>query len=133
MGFRGLLFHEYAHALFHRATRGASAPTWLNEGLAEYARLRGDPGPAVICLPSSHSYPLRDLHGSFGQFGRYSAHFAYLEARHATERFIERYREEGMRSLLSALATEPDFPQAFRRATGQEYQAFARAFDGELH
>lgn len=48
LAFKGTLFHEYAHALFHRSTRGAGGPAWLNEGFADIARLKGDPGPALL-------------------------------------------------------------------------------------
>jgi tetratricopeptide (TPR) repeat protein len=131
LAFRGTLFHEYAHALFHRSTRGATGPAWLNEGLADIARLRGDPGPALLCQPSTHSFPLRTLHAGFGRLDRRTAHYAYLEARHALERLIERHGEEGIRNLLAAMSTEPDFSRAFERAFGEDYDSFARAFDAE--
>ena len=132
LAFKGTLFHEYAHALFHRSTRGASGPAWLNEGFADIARLRGDPGPALLCQASVHSFPLKSLHGGFGRLDRRNAHYAYLEARHALERLIERHGEEGVRNLLAAMATEPDFSRAFERALGQDYESFSRAFDTEL-
>ena len=132
LAFRGTLFHEYAHALFHRSTRGAAGPAWLNEGFADVARLRGDPGPTLLCRPSTHSFPLRTLHAGFGRLDRRNAHYAYLEARHALERLIERHGEEGIRNLLAAMSTEPDFSRAFERAFGQDYDSFARAFDAEV-
>ena len=131
LAFRGTLFHEYAHALFHRSTRGATGPTWLNEGFAEIAKLRGDPGPKLLCQASVHNFPLKSLHGAFGRLDRRHAFFAYLEARHALERIIERHGEEGVRNLLTTMATERDFPRAFERALGQDYDTFAQAFDTE--
>ena len=131
LAFKGTLFHEYAHALFHRSTRGAGGPAWLNEGFADIARLKGDPGPALLCQPSTHSFPLRTLHAGFGRFDRRTARYAYMEARHALERLIERHGEEGIRNLLAAMSTEPDFSHAFERAFGQDYDSFARTFDAE--
>jgi tetratricopeptide (TPR) repeat protein len=128
LAFRGTLFHEYAHALFHRATGGKPAPTWLNEGLADVARLRGDPGPQVRCHPDVH----RALEGSFQRIPDWrSASLAYLEARHAVERIAERHGEAGVRAVLAELSTGAPFPAAFERALGEEYATFAAAFDAE--
>ena len=130
--FRGTLFHEYAHALFHRATGGKSAPAWLNEGFADVAKLLGDPGPAVRCTPDVHTFPLRALEGPFGRIGNHrAAHLAYLEARHAVEHIIERHGEAGVRAVLAEVSTGAPFPAAFERALGNEYAAFAATFDAE--
>jgi len=130
--FRGTLFHEYAHALFHRATGGRSGPAWLNEGFADVAKLLGDPGPAVRCTPDVHTFPLRALEGSFGRIGNHrSAHLAYLEARHAVEHIVERHGEAGVRAVLAEVSTGAPFPAAFERALGEDYATFAAAFDAE--
>lgn len=131
LAFKGTLFHEYAHALFHRATGGKGAPTWLNEGFAEVARLRADAGPAVRCGADAHAFPLRALEGGFGGLNRSAAWYAYLEARHAVERMIERHGEGGVRSLLAELSGGTPFALAFEKALGEEYATFAARFDGE--
>jgi len=128
--YRGTLFHEYAHALFHRATRDVPAPHWLNEGLASFAGLRGDPGPAVTC-PAGHAFPLAGLSGAFGRLDRRSAHWAYLEGRHAVERLVERHGEEGIRTLLREVASQGDYRRGFERAFGEDPDEFARRFDAE--
>ena len=130
--FRGTLFHEYGHALFHRATAGKHAPAWLNEGFADVARLRADPGPAVRCTPDVHLFSLRALEGGFQRIGNHrAAHLAYLEARHAVERIMERHGEDGVRALLGELSTGAAFPAAFERTLGEDYQTFVAAFDVE--
>ena len=133
LAFRGTLFHEYAHALLHRATAGKSIPTWLNEGLAEVARYRADVGPAALCLADSHSFRLRSLEGSFQGLNQNAAFYAYLESRHAVERVIDRFGERGVRAVLSEVSRGSPFALAFERALGVEYGAFTRAFDAEVH
>lgn len=128
--YRSTLFHEYAHALFHRATRGVPAPHWLNEGLASFAGLRGDPGPAVTCL-TGHGFPLGSLSAGFLRLDRRSAHWAYLEGRHAVERLVERHGEEGIRALLREVASQSDYRRGFERAFGEDSDEFARRFDAE--
>ena len=132
--FRGTLFHEYAHALFQRATSGKGGPAWLNEGFADVAKLQADPGPSVRCTPDVHLFPLMALEGGFGRIGNHrQAHQAYLEGRHAVERILERHGQEGIRALLAALSTGAPFPTAFERALGEDYTTFAGAFDAEGH
>ena len=130
--FRGTLFHEYAHALFHRAIGARNvAPTWLNEGFAEVAKHRADPGPPVRCMQDAHGFPLRSLESSFQGLNHRAAGFAYLEARHAVERIIDRHGEQGVRAILSELSRGAPFAVAFQRALGEEYETFAAGFDAE--
>jgi tetratricopeptide (TPR) repeat protein len=115
--FRGTLFHEYAHALFHRVTGRKGGPAWLNEGFASVAGLQGDPGPSVRCTSDVHLFPLRNLEGSFGQIGNHKqAHLAYLEGRHAVERIIERHGQAGVRGHSLRDVHRAPFATAFERA-----------------
>ncbi|HMK72641.1 MAG TPA: hypothetical protein VK454_04840, partial [Myxococcaceae bacterium] len=128
--FRGLVFHEYAHAVFQRVTRGAHTPTWLNEGIAELAKLRVDPAPPVPCS-SGHGLPLARLGPSFGALGVSDARRAYPEARHAVERLVARRGEDGLRALLAATGQSGDFERAFSEVYGERFDAFAQGFDAE--
>ncbi len=130
--FRGTLFHEYAHALFHRATGKRGGPAWLNEGYADVAKLQADPGPPVRCTADVHLFPLRSLEESLGRIGNHKqAHLAYLESRHAVEHIIERHGQEGIRAILSQMSTGAPFETAFARALGEDYATFAATFDAE--
>ncbi|HEY1907866.1 MAG TPA: hypothetical protein VGG91_17590 [Myxococcaceae bacterium] len=133
LAFRGTLFHEYAHALLHRATAGNSVPTWLNEGLAEVARYRGDTGPTALCKADTHSWRLRVLEGGFQGLNSNAAFYAYLESRHAVERLIGRFGERGVRAVLAEVSRGAPFAVAFEKALGVEYGEFTRAFDAEAH
>jgi hypothetical protein len=130
--FRGTLFHEYAHALFQRATSGKGGPAWLNEGFADIAKLQADPGPPLRCTPDVHYFPLKTLEVGFGRIGSHKqVHLGYLEARHAVEHILEKHGQEGVRALLGVLSTGAPFPVAFERALGEDYATFASAFDAE--
>jgi len=130
--FRGTLFHEYSHALFHRATGRRGGPAWLNEGYADVAKLQADPGPSVRCTADVHLFPLRALEESLGRIGNHKqAHLAYLESRHAVERIIERHGQEGIRAILSQMSTGAPFESAFTSALGEDYATFAAKFDAE--
>jgi len=128
--FRGLMFHEYAHALFQRVTRGVRAPAWLNEGLAEVAKQRADPSAPVPCS-AGHGLPLGRLTPAFGQLGRAEASRAYPEARHAVERLIARGGEDSVRTLLTETGERGDFERAFQAVYGESPASFAASFDAE--
>lgn len=128
--FRGLVFHEYAHAVFQRVTRGVRTPQWLNEGIAELAKLRVDAAPPVPCS-AGHGLPLSRLGPGFGALGVGEARRAYPEARHAVERLVARRGEEGLRALLAATGQSGDFEQAFAEVYGERFDAFAAGFDAE--
>ena len=129
-GFQRTLFHEYAHALFHRASGGARAPTWLNEGFAQVAEVVQ--GETIGCSPDAHAFPLQKLEGSFQGLNRKGAWFAYLESRHAAERLMKLHGVHGVRSVLAEMSRGSPFPVAFQRALGEDYASFAAAFDAEL-
>jgi len=130
--FRGTLFHEYAHALFHRAIGKRGGPAWLNEGFASVARLQVDPVPPVRCTPDAHLFPLRSLESGLARIGNHKqVRLGYLEGRHAVERIIERHGQGGVRALLAQMSTGAPFETAFERALGESYPGFAAAFDAE--
>jgi hypothetical protein len=130
--YRATVFHEYAHALFHRATGGAEAPAWLNEGLAELAADKAGPGTEVTCA-TGHALPLHLLEKSFSQLEARQMKPAYLEARHAFERLMARHTLAKVRALLAALKERQDFDRAFEKSLGQTVTAFGNGFDAEAN
>ena len=130
--FKVVLYHEYAHGLFERATKEGrpAAPGWLNEGLAELADHLADPVPLGGCRVG-HTFPLRSLPAAFGALDRQRAHPAYLQARHAVERLRETYGDARLRGLLSELARARDFDRAFEATFGVPYAKWAADFDRE--
>jgi len=129
--FRTTLYHEYAHALFHRLTGGAHDPAWLNEGLAQRAGNLVNKLGAVGCN-MGHISALRALEAGFGRFPTARmARAAYDEAFHATDRLVEQHTLERVRGLLKAMATQRDFEAAFEASLGKSYAVFANEFDGE--
>lgn len=128
--FKEVLFHEYAHAVFHRMTRGTKAPTWLNEGLAQVAERRVTNGPAPLC-PESHGAPLRALEESFSRLSAGQASLAYPTAWHGAERLVERFGMARLRELLNELPRSGDFRRSFERTFDVPYERFVAQFDAE--
>ncbi len=128
--FRATLYHEYAHALFHRSTGNATCPAWLNEGLAEVAAERAG-GETTLTCAAGHTLPLRNLERSFSLLDARQARVAYLEARHATDRLIAKHSIEKVRECLKLAKKSHDFEGAFDEAMGESVTSFASSFDAE--
>jgi hypothetical protein len=130
--FKETLFHEYAHGVFEHVTGEGrrTAPTWLNEGLASVSGNLVAPVPLGGCR-MGHTFPLRSLEKSFGNFDRAHAHPAYLEARHAAERLRETFGERRVQDLLKETAKKKSFEAAFESALGVSYAKWAQDFDTE--
>ncbi|MBI3184571.1 MAG: hypothetical protein HYZ28_20745 [Myxococcales bacterium] len=123
--FQRTLAHEYAHALFHRATGGVRAPAWLNEGLAQLAE-----NPSVITSCGfGHLAPLRQLHGPFMRLNAAQAQAAYPTAHHAVEGLWKARGAAGIQMLLREIKRGVEFERAFESFLGKPYARFAEAFD----
>jgi len=107
---RALLFHEYAHAVYHEQT-GTDRPYWLNEGLAELSE-RVSSGRAGLThseraalrrrIDAGRWIPLRSLAPSFSGLGDDDARAAYIESM-AAAAWIEWRTDAAQRARLLAL------------------------------
>lgn len=120
---RRVLLHEYTHALIH--TICATAPLWLNEGLAEY--LSGG-------WPSrtTQKIPLTALHdnGSFARLGDVRlVHFAYWESYSAVAYLVERYGMDRVMQLLKNMGSGGDMNRAFTEALSISYEELVNSWE----
>jgi hypothetical protein len=96
-----VVFHEYTHVVVNQMTRGR-APTWLNEGLAQYSEPSSRGGKRAL-LEAVRRYglvPLSDLEGSFLKLSGTQARLAYAEAYAAVLYIGEVYSFYHLRSIL---------------------------------
>ena len=108
-GLRGLLYHEYTHALFREQT-GGDRPYWLNEGLAELIERRSLERPTStrsersslnVRIVAGDWIPLRTLAPSFGGLSDEDARAAYLQSI-VTAEWIEAHTNAEERARLLA-------------------------------
>jgi len=104
---RRIIAHELTHAFVFELAKGR-APTWLNEGLAQFFE-----GDAERIVPPETLVPLNALHGSFLALDRTAARRAYAESLSATAYLVDRYGLFRVRLLLAALGTNRPFADAF--------------------
>ena len=110
---RGLLYHEYTHAVFREQT-GSDRPYWLNEGLAElceraaggHARLsRSERSSLRQRIDAGTWISLRRIAPSFSGLTDEDARSAYLVAA-AAARWIEEHAQPADRARILALLGE---------------------------
>jgi hypothetical protein len=116
----GLLTHEVAHVLVHRAAAGQPVPRWFDEGLAMAAAREGDLGDRArlaIAAISDDSLPLARVDRAFAG-GETAAKGAYALARDVVHELIERHGRAAPAAILARVARGTTFRVAFRETTG---------------
>ena len=125
---RGILFHEYTHAVFREYT-GGDRPYWLNEGLAEQVERRSR-GRSVSTRSERATLranieldswiPLRSIARSFAGLTDARARDAYLQSV-VTAGFIEsKTTVDERRRLLERIGEGLSIDQALHEAMGMD-------------
>jgi hypothetical protein len=132
---RGLLFHEYTHAVFREYT-GGDRPYWLNEGLAEQierrsrgraASTRSERATLRANIETGTWVPLGEIADSFAGLSDEGARDAYLQSV-VTAAFIEsRTTVEQRKKLLGNLAQGRSIDQSLHEVLGLDTQGLDRA------
>ena len=105
---KGILFHEYTHAVIHDLTNG-NCPTWLNEGLAEYEG-RTQFAPPLRLLTKAYQaqqlIPWSELSAHIAPtLSAEDVGLAYEQSYSLASYLVERYGFWKIRRLLKALAS----------------------------
>jgi tetratricopeptide (TPR) repeat protein len=124
--FKAVLFHEYTHAVVHRLAAGSRVPTWVNEGLAQYAESLAGARPSQVRL--TRYIPLPSLHGSFTGMDERTAEVAYEESRLAVAELISRHRAYRVKELLERLGKGRSFETAFEDTYVFSYESYVKGF-----
>ena len=137
---RGVLFHEYTHAVFREQT-GGDRPYWLNEGLAEQVerRSRGlansthsERSALRANLETGSWIPLREVADSFSGLGDARARDAYLQSV-VTAAYIEsKTGVAARRRLLERLGDGFSIDQALYEAMGLDTNGLDAAVKREI-
>lgn len=137
---RGLLFHEYTHAVFREVT-GGDRPYWLNEGFAEQVE-RASRGLAVSTrseraalranIEMGSWIPLASIAQSFAGLSDEGARDAYLQSV-VTVGFIQsRTDVAGRRRLLERIGAGFSVDQALHEVMGLDTEGLDRAVQDEI-
>ena len=137
---RGILFHEYTHAVFREQT-GGDRPYWLNEGLAEQverrsrgraASTRSERASLRAHIETGSWIPLRSIADSFSGLSDEKARDAYLQSV-VTAAFIESRTEVAeRRRLLELLGEGFSIDQALHAVMGLDSDDLDREVQAEI-
>ncbi len=107
-----LLAHELTHCVVFRLLGPGWArrdvPAWFEEGMASFTADERHDAVSSPVVPAEAT-----------------ARRAYADADAAFRRLVRTHGEDGVRRILSGLASGLPFPEAFREATGEPAAAFA--------
>ncbi len=137
---RGILFHEYTHAVFREHT-GGDRPYWLNEGLAEQIErksrgrsvsTRSERATLRANIELGSWIPLRMIAESFSGLTDDSARDAYLQSV-VTAGYISSHTDvEGRRRLLQRLGEGFSIDQALHEVMGLDSDGLDSAVRSEI-
>lgn len=115
---RGVLYHEYAHAVVFDITRG-NCPLWLNEGIAEmFGRMQHNrPLPDLgKALRSGKTVPLRSLESGFTGMASSQASLAYQQSYAVVNYLVVTYGWHRVRQIMTGLGKGMGIDEAIAAA-----------------
>jgi predicted short-subunit dehydrogenase-like oxidoreductase (DUF2520 family) len=137
---RGLLVHEYTHAVFKRLA-GDDQPYWLNEGLAELLERaalrrpplsRGEEAQLRAAIAAGEWLPLRRIAPSFTGLLDAQARLAYAISTAAADWLVRHTSAAQRAELLRSLGRGADLDAALQAAAGVDSDALDAAVQREL-
>lgn len=137
---RGLLFHEYAHAVFREVT-GGDRPYWLNEGWAERierrsrrlgASTRSERAALRANIELGTWIPLGTIADSFSGLDDVQARNAYLESVVTAGFMHERLGVEARRRLFQLIGEGFSIDQALHAVMGLDTEQLDAAVRAEI-
>jgi len=137
---RGLLVHEYTHALF-KLLAGDDQPYWLNEGFAELLERgalrrpplsRGEEAQLRAALSAGEWLPLRRIAPSFSGLSDPQARLAYAISTAAADWLVRHTSAQQRGDLLRSLGRGVALDAALHAAAGVDSDGLDAAIQHEL-
>ena len=124
-----VIFHEYTHALVHRLS-GGRAPTWLNEGLAQYEEGKSVAGyeDVIKGIVEGGGVGLKRLEGSFMALDRRGAEGAYLLSLSVTSYIIDECGISAAKRILEELLRGVSLGEAISASVYLSYDDLERSW-----
>ncbi|MBI5892115.1 MAG: hypothetical protein HZB79_00390 [Deltaproteobacteria bacterium] len=118
-----VLFHEYTHAIVHRLSKGR-APTWLNEGIAQYEDgTRGSEYAEILASIADNkiSVSLMAIEGSFMGLNAASVQVAYIASISAAEYIINEFGISAVRNIFERIGNGEPLSSAVSNSLHMSY------------
>jgi hypothetical protein len=137
---RGILFHEYTHAVFREVT-GGDRPYWLNEGLAERIErqsrglsisTRTERAAMRANIETGNWIPLRSIAKSFAGLSDERARNAYIQSVVTVGYIHSKTEVEDRRRMLQLIGQGFSVDQALHDAMGIDTEGLEHAVQAEI-
>lgn len=123
--FERVLTHEFTHALV-RSIAPRSVPQWLNEGLAMYFEGSDTSKQIALAAAAEAKHSLTRLEKPFSGMDKEEAVLAYAQSAAAVKYLMDEAGAPSIVGILTALARDVPFPEAFERSTNLSYAEFQK-------
>ncbi len=123
-----VLKHELTHSFIQQKTRGR-APTWIQEGVAQWMEGKRSDGNAAVLLQiydGGQSAPLGRLEGSWMGLPADVAHYAYAWALANVEYIVQTDGMEDMEQILDRIAAGGTPEDALKEVLHDDYNDLMR-------
>lgn len=132
-----LIPHELAHLVSNQRTfncKGASMPTWLNEGISVAAEGPQDPTDRELVLAALEEGRLPELRSLANGFAANAqrANLAYAQSGMLVRYFLDTYGSDGMDCLLQGIQDGQTIDRALERVTGLDTEGLDAAWRAAL-
>ncbi len=127
------IFHEYTHAVVRRLSNG-KAPTWLNEGMAQYedgsdfSRYEG----LLKEMAMDKKIELRSLEGSFMSLSSADSEKAYVISLSVTKYIIREFGTQAVKRTFEGLANGLTLDQSISSALNLSYDELEESWLNSL-
>ncbi len=129
----GIIYHEYTHALVQLLGEG-HAPTWLNEGLAQYmeGKLSKNVKLDLAAAYKKNRLSLKKLEGSFLETKKKNVDVVYGISLSITEFIIRNYGAFVVKSIIEKTAMGRTAEEAIEEVIGLTYKTLERDWLGSI-
>jgi len=116
---KAVIYHDYSHVVVRSMTGGKMAPTWLNEGIAEYEGGRFSERTMkelTRAAKEGRLVPVKRLESSFSGLSDKELPLAYLQSYSLVKYIIDRFGFHAVRDTLDNIGRGDNIETAINKA-----------------
>ena len=135
---KAVIYHEYSHVVVRSMTRGKMAPTWLNEGIAEYEGSRfseRNMKELTRAAKKGELIPVKRLESPFSGLSDKELSLAYLQSYSLVKYIIDRFGFHAVRDILDNIDRGDNIETAIKKALDPfelDYASLVGEWEGTL-
>lgn len=135
---KAVIYHEYSHVVVRSMTRGKMAPTWLNEGIAEYEGSRfseRNMKELTRAAKKGELIPVKRIESSVSGLSDKELPLAYIQSYSLVKHIIDRFGFHALRDILDNITRGDTIETAIKKALDPfelDYASLVSEWEGTL-